>query len=271
MDDLNVTRLIVVTVGRSVIDQTFPPPSDKQARAESFFLGHTSAESIQQLEQGDGGREQLELEQSFFDQACSFGDVEASLEGLRRGRTNPHSAEVSSLHQMMVGYPSLGITPQNMKIVLLATDSPDGIFAARLNKRLICHLLLHSPKSVARDWRKEEDNGSIEQLLRVLIRRVPGLQVKNVQEFVEEGVKHLRAEFQQLQEETPGAQRFLNITGGFKGVIPLTTALAWAFGWRLFYLYESSPELIRIPCPGDVKFKVDDVKVERGPGIYGDL
>lgn len=268
MNGLQVTHLIVVTVGRSVIDQSFPSPSDYLTRAERFFLNNNTMEGVQKLERGEGGREQKDLEKAFFDKACAFGDVKASLERLTRGLVNPHSAEVSSLHQMMVG---TEITAENVKIVLLATDSPDGIFAARLNKRLICHLLLKCAKTTVEDWGKEEDNPLAEQLSRVPIHRVLGLQLKNVEKFAADGVNNLRRKFQQLHDETQGAQRFLNITGGFKGVIPLTTALAWSFGWRMVYLYESSPELVHIPCPGDVKFNVDDVKVERGPGIYGDL
>ncbi len=74
---------------------------------------------------------------------CHIGD------GIRRGKRNPFSAEVSSLYGLFKGE---HLDPDDCRIVLLATDSSDGVFAARLNKRGIAHRLLGYGEEAVLAW-----------------------------------------------------------------------------------------------------------------------
>jgi CRISPR/Cas system-associated protein Csm6 len=262
-----VTRLILVTVGRSVIERTL---SYEPTTANNFLNSNSSAASIDRLERGEGGREQTKLEQEFFEAACRLDTVKICLEGLKRDIPNKHSAEVSSLHQMIKGHEHLGITPDNVKIVLVSTGSSDGVFAARINKRLIGHLLLGCPADKAKQWHSNRNDGLDKSLERISVGRVRGLQVKDVDQLIKTGVGNLRQLFHRFNEEYKQAQRFVNITGGFKGVIPLITAFAWADLWRLFYLYESTPDLVEIPYQ-DVKIDANNVGMSRPNEPYKDL
>ena len=146
-------HVIVVTVGISILDKSF-----KRSRYE-LLMGSEDGRSkglldcpVQDVERGRGWNTQrringqLEVEREVFEQSqdlCHIGD------GIRRGKRNPFSAEVSSLYGLFKGE---HLDPDDCRIVLLATDSSDGVFAARLNKRVIAHRLLGYGEEAVLAW-----------------------------------------------------------------------------------------------------------------------
>lgn len=98
------------------------------------------------------------------------------------------------------------------RIVFLASDTPEGRFAAEINAE------------VFRSQRKDLD---------VMVRTVTGLDHKFIQ--VTEALLDIV-----MQCRGSGTRNVLfNITGGYKGAVPSMTALAIDKDWELYYQHES--------------------------------
>ena len=63
--------------------------------------------------------------------------------------------------------------------------------------------------------------------------------------------------------------RYFNITGGFKGIIPFATILAFEKRILLMYLYETSNDLIIIDPPCDFSYSFENMQssIHKLPGI----
>lgn len=73
------------------------------------------------------------------------------------------------------------------------------------------------------------------------LNQVPGLRVDDKHQFMEEGFQGLIQEIERIaQAEPQEAEVQMNITGGFKGVVPILTVTAQLFDYPLFYMYEFS-------------------------------
>lgn len=127
------------------------------------------------------------------------------------------------------------------RIILLHSDSPEG---------RLCAEVVAATISGAKDHAKLLDNPN---LLRIWM--VKGLNVTDPETFKGESLESLREIVKEycgepINEPCPeGLQRFFNITGGYKGLIPYATILAWDYCMTLCYLYERSDRLIYLPRP----------------------
>lgn len=83
--------------------------------------------------------------------------------------------------------------------------------------------------------------------------RVEGLQVRDPRKFRKEGVQNLFRSLDRLRNERWGRELLLNVTGGFKAVVPFMTLYGLIHRLDVVYLYETSSELITLP-PVPVSF-----------------
>ena len=115
------------------------------------------------------------------------------------------------------------------RLILIATDTPEGAFAAELHRRVFERL------------------GAFDQ---VEILRPSGLQVRDAQTFRREGLpEYVRAVYQALETCPQDTYEWIfNPTGGFKGLVPYLTIMAMISGARMAYIFEWSDQLIELPA-----------------------
>jgi len=131
------------------------------------------------------------------------------------------SAETNSLRLLRV-------TPRD-RIVLLHTETGDGLACALELARIVENTL---------DVQAE-------------LRLVAGLQVDDAERFRRQGIQNL---FRLLDQEGPqGQQVIINVTGGFKGVVPYTALFGLLYRRPLVYLFEHSATLLTLP-PAPISF-----------------
>ena len=113
-------------------------------------------------------------------------------------------------------------------VVLLASDTDDGMAAAEA----VCRIV-------------EEKLGAKARAV-----RVNGLQVRDLGAFRQEGVRNLlRAAVLEADAARKAGERVVfNVTGGFKGVVPYLTLLGMFEGIDVIYVYETSDALFRLPA-----------------------
>ena len=140
------------------------------------------------------------------------------------------SAESNSLHRMAIG--------PNATIHLLHTETEDGEVCAKALKKLL------TDKKLCKT---------------VTLHQVSGLQVTDRDEFRGEGINSL---FSVLDELSAKAVKFgdrdiaLNITGGFKAVVPYVTLFGLLYRIPVVYIFEHSNALITLP-PAAINFDFD--------------
>jgi putative CRISPR-associated protein (TIGR02619 family) len=76
---------------------------------------------------------------------------------------------------------------------------------------------------------------------------VKQLDVKNFKRFKEQGLGHLVDAVINIVDNTPIEDVVMNITGGYKALIPFLTLLAQIKKIPVFYLYEESSQLLQLP------------------------
>jgi len=78
--------------------------------------------------------------------------------------------------------------------------------------------------------------------INVVLKPIKGLQIKDAKKFENEGFFNLVEEVRSISKDCKDVR--LNISGGYKALIPPLTLLAQLEGIPLYYLYEGSEELI---------------------------
>lgn len=131
---------------------------------------------------------------------------------------NVISAETKSLHK-------IGID-DSTHIAFIHTDTDDGELCAQvLNEWCTSHWGCH-----------------------VSLFRVKGLQVKDAEVFARVGIKeYLRICIDLIEKYCFSHDVILNPTGGFKGIVPYTTLVGMIFSRPIYYIFEWSDALIRLP------------------------
>lgn len=152
-----------------------------------------------------------------------------------------------------------------VKLYFVATDTAEGCSAARIvahffssgiykegaaAKEVVgCKLLEENPKTADRikemrnylsaDYQSEVDDQAF---------AVAGLQVKNLKEFQEKGLYNLLEVIGILSEQASSKkdQLVLNISGGYKAMIPVMTVFAQILSVPIKYIYEESDELFTL-------------------------
>lgn len=132
------------------------------------------------------------------------------------------SAEIKSLYKI---YNKVG---EDLEVYLLASDTLEGYAAAQIIKSYIEEIF---PK-----WRVVFNEARI----------IKGLQVKDADLFQTEGMGNL---INAIDSICGGYydDKLLNITGGYKVVIPFLSILGQIWGIPIFYTFEEEQNLITIP------------------------
>ena len=123
------------------------------------------------------------------------------------------------------------------EVVLLATDTEEGKACAAAVQELV------------------------EKHLQVLCQTVTvrGLQVDDAQRFRREGIQHL---FDVIDKQAQGGPAVLNVTGGFKSVVPFVTLYGLIKQIPVIYIFERSQQLIELP-PAPVSFDYERLSQAR--------
>ena len=273
-------HVIIVTVGLSIIEKTWKGRKklyeDLMGSEDRTNRGILSDCKIEEVENGTGWKArsgiaaQIDIEKECFAISESLPHISNEI---KRRKKNRYSAEVSSLYAVLT---DKHLKAQECRIVLVATDSSEGIFAARLNKRIIAHRLFGCDKDTILRWNTEADNTLAPAFAQIPILRVQDLQVRDAENSERNGNRSLqRAIHNQTAYLSPGDVRIVNITGGFKGVIPVTVGIAWRYGWEVIYLYEETekylvlkrPEWIRIVPQKDEEGGELAVPIQHRPAV----
>lgn len=141
------------------------------------------------------------------------------------------SAEIASLLVMEDEIEDFSINSED-KIALLFSHTIDGKICAEINS---C--------GIQKKWNIKPEMHEIE-----------GLDPANAVKFVEMGLNNLFEKTKKLLEENSDRQRFINITGGYKGLIPIQTLQAEMNEVPIVYLFEESELAIMKFADNGIKF-----------------
>jgi len=135
--------------------------------------------------------------------------------------------------------------PANNRLILLYTDTKEGQLCAEVLEQVLA-----------------SDSGRKNLPCRVKSHRIASLKVENTESF-KEGLNNLKRIISgEIESRIPNIQKFFNITGCYKAIIPYATAIAWDYNMLLCYLYENSSELIMIPRPLETCVNIFSTLVE---------
>jgi len=73
-----------------------------------------------------------------------------------------------------------------------------------------------------------------------------GMQIKDIKAFQKEGIRHLVNRYLDIKSSCYKAPA-INITGGYKGLIPMLAILGQIYGCTIFYMFENTDVIIEIP------------------------
>ncbi len=118
------------------------------------------------------------------------------------------------------------------EIILLASDTNEGLYCA-------CFLAEYL-------LQKEPYKNNIGE---VHVKRIIGLDGGDSDTFGKDGIDNLISHTTELIKERQDERSlYLNVTGGYKGVLPYLVLLGLSFGeLNTFYLFESSPNIVWLP------------------------
>lgn len=111
------------------------------------------------------------------------------------------------------------------RVVLLSTDTQDGQWCAHLVAELIERYLVAE----------------------VTVHPIEGLQVTDEERFRKTGVENLFRRLDKLTQESADVEIVLNITGGFKAVVPYLTIYGLLKQLQVVYIFEQSSSLLHLP------------------------
>jgi putative CRISPR-associated protein (TIGR02619 family) len=157
-----------------------------------------------------------------------------------RGDLNKHaSAEIQSLLEILEKEELSG---KKILVYLLTTETDISNLAASIIKEAL------------------EEHAQLNQLELVVEQLgVKGLQVTDSERFAQQGFQELFAEIDKISREEPAdAPVLLNITGGYKGVVPILTIIGQLFDYPLFYVYEFSKGLSK----GNILLKIPPLPIQ---------
>lgn len=164
------------------------------------------------------------------------GEIEQHLKSLSEFiKRDPGSAcaEVKSCNLIRQKY------DKDTTVYLIATDTLVSVLAAEAIDRYFNSLRSVSGKFLSVFIRDDAKHV------------IPSLQVNDKSAFEETGLQNLMGSLyyflvEGIDRKNPGI-RIINVTGGFKGVIPYMTIFAQLKGFPVNYVFESTENLIEIP------------------------
>jgi hypothetical protein len=171
------------------------------------------------------------------DSETDFDEIKKTVRTYWLDKYRPEaSAEISSLLKIA------GI--EKIEVYLLATETALSVAACQLIREY-----LMSDKNTAKDLFLEVHFVEREDVIK-------GLQVHNADRFKSEGLQKLIGRIKQVNES---GRTVLNISGGYKALIPVMTIMGQLNEMNVQYLYEDSENLIEV---GSLPVDFDWHKVE---------
>ncbi len=230
-------RLVITTVGTSLIEKLSKEYIKvKGLHVKNELYDHDFSRQMESLQKECADMVTSEAESKFTVENDEVQSALVKLKELNLGLDALFApAEIASLWR-------LNLNEGQDKIILLNSDTPEGVFCARV---------------IAHYFRKfiEMDNDMDKGVL-----KVEGLQVENAVDFKNCGLKALKGTVNSIIEKYGGKREIIfNITGGFKAVIPYLTILAWESNKDLVYIFEESESLIKIKRPKEISVSYDDL------------
>ncbi|MBT9165121.1 MAG: hypothetical protein DDT23_01136 [candidate division WS2 bacterium] len=161
------------------------------------------------------------------------------------------SAEISSLHKLEA------LSNEDDKIIFLVTQTPDCALSTTINGKFIIYKRANNEDWDSITFKKSGD--TFVCVNNVEIKIIDGLQTKYGKIFASQGIENLFSFVSNVMEkEAPFYDEIiLNITGGFKGVVPYLTLFGMLYQEReikgrkikplIKYLYEESRDIITLP------------------------
>lgn len=140
-----------------------------------------------------------------------------------KNRSEDISAEIKSVKKISE------YLKEDIDVYLIATDTIVSSVAADIIKKFL------------------EDDGFIVKF-NPKIDIIKGLQVKNKEQFINEGLSNLIKRINEILEEEYYGNVAFNISGGYKANIPYFTMMAQINGCDTYYIFEDTEELISIPA-----------------------
>lgn len=223
-----MSKLIITTVGTSVINnELYPQERDCEEYINNIIDGVSLQKQI---------RSEL---------------INRTAENITRNVDEGNhrkmwSAEISSINAFKMNE-KLGLQKDSV-IALFSTDTEEGKFCAEVNKKVLydlnwCNVL--EPITLTGIKTKITEN-----------------EKESADKFKKIGLETLNQEVEKLLKNTDYTENYLNITGGFKAVIPFATIIAFERQMSLIYLYEESDVLIVIPSPpkGQFWYSFEEIK-----------
>jgi len=131
---------------------------------------------------------------------------------------NELSAEIHSLVRIGIG--------ENDRIILLSSETEDGVVCA------------NTVKLYLGNWFKEVE---------VIVKKIPGLQVRDADRFKREGVVHFVKHCLETINNFGPEFVILNPTGGYKALVPYTVLIGMLKGVQCRYIFEQSATLLELP------------------------
>lgn len=152
-------------------------------------------------------------------------DIDKELKVLIKRLEDFKSAEIDTIRKIIEKYPD-----ETFEVILISTDTLKGYIVASALKEY---------------FKKEDFNGKIENVGFDEKYVIENLNVTNNSlDLIKKGSKNL---IKTLIREISGYQEIINISGGYKAIIPLLTNIASFKKINLAYIYENSDYLIEIP------------------------
>lgn len=142
------------------------------------------------------------------------------------------SAEITSLQKIKEANPK----EQDFQVQFLLTDTAEAQFSTILLQDFLQNEKLYNKESLKK------------------VHKIKGLQVDNFKEFEEVGLLNLINKVNELKQEFDNRNKkgkldkiILNLTGGYKGMIPFLTLFGQLYNIEINYIYEMSNEIIKFP------------------------
>jgi putative CRISPR-associated protein (TIGR02619 family) len=139
---------------------------------------------------------------------------------------NKLSAEIKSLYKLKEEYKN-----DELLVYLIASDTIASILGAEIIEEIL---------------KENFDKKDIEVLFNKKNDLIKGLQVKDRDVFNKEGMRNLIKRMDEIAQKYYYNVVF-NISGGYKATIPYLTIMAQINGCHIYYIFEDTEELLRIP------------------------
>lgn len=152
------------------------------------------------------------------------------------------SAEITSIRKI------IDDLKEDIEVHLITTDTVSSVIAARI----IAGFLLKIIPGIKVHYQQEiyeggEKAGSI----------IADLQVTDRDKFARDGLRRLADKINQLVANHGRENLVINITGGYKAVIPYLTIMAQIYELPIYYVFEDTDSLLKIPhIPIDIDWDI---------------